>query len=86
MIVASSVRIWDLIIITPNLMFLIFLAVRFNRARLKLRATSSPIFLAFYGLVWGNLVIGVIRCAVSMTVNATISWVGLTDKVELCTF
>lgn len=45
------VRIWDVIILIPNFLFLLFLALRFNRARLKLRATSSPIFLTFYGLV-----------------------------------
>lgn len=32
-------------------MFLLFLIIRFNRARLKLRATNSPIFFAFYCLV-----------------------------------
>lgn len=45
------VRIWDVIILVPNFLFLLFLMLRFNRARLKLRATSSPIFFTFYGLV-----------------------------------
>lgn len=75
------VRIWDVIILVPNLLFLLFLAVRFNRARLKLRATSSPIFLTFYGLVIGNVVISVIRCVVSMTVNAAAPIGGNVDKV-----
>ncbi|XP_046662604.1 transmembrane protein adipocyte-associated 1-like isoform X2 [Homalodisca vitripennis] len=66
----SRVRVWDVIILVPNLLFLLFLIVRFNRARLKLRATSSPIFFAFYGLVLVNVVISVIRCVVSMSVNA----------------
>ncbi|XP_015606994.1 transmembrane protein adipocyte-associated 1 homolog isoform X2 [Cephus cinctus] len=77
----SRVRIWDVVILIPNLLFLLFIAVRFNRARLKLRATSSPIFLAFYGLVLCNIVISVIRCAVSMTVNAAASVGGKADKV-----
>lgn len=75
------VRIWDIIILVPNLLFMLFLAIRFNRARLKLRATSSPIFLTFYGLVIGNVVISVIRCAVSMTVNAAAPVGGVADKV-----
>lgn len=45
------VQIWDLAILVPNILFLAFLGLRFNRAILKLRATSSPIFLTFYGLV-----------------------------------
>ncbi|KAF7407278.1 hypothetical protein HZH66_001815 [Vespula vulgaris] len=77
----SRVRIWDIIILVPNLLFLLFIAIRFNRARLKLRATSSPIFLAFYGLVICNVVISVIRCVVSMTVNAAATVGGKADKV-----
>ncbi|XP_072743109.1 uncharacterized protein [Anoplolepis gracilipes] len=77
----SRVRIWDVIILIPNLLFLLFIAMRFNRARLKLRATSSPIFLAFYGLVICNVVISVIRCVVSMTVNAAATVGGKADKV-----
>ncbi|XP_077293880.1 transmembrane protein adipocyte-associated 1 homolog [Arctopsyche grandis] len=77
----SRVRIWDLIILVPNVLFLLFLALRFNRAQLKLRATSSPIFLTFYGLVWGNVVISVVRCVVSMTVNAALPLGGLADKI-----
>ncbi|KAM0726760.1 Transmembrane protein adipocyte-associated 1-like protein [Formica fusca] len=77
----SRVRIWDVIILIPNLLFLLFIAMRFNRARLKLRATSSPIFLAFYGLVICNVVISVIRCIVSMSVNAAATVGGKADKV-----
>lgn len=75
------VRIWDLIILIPNALFVLFLVVRFNKAQLKLRATSSPIFLTFYTLVWGNVIISLIRCAVSMTVNAAIPLGGLVDKI-----
>lgn len=67
----SRVQVWDVVLLLPNLFFLIFLAVRFNRARLKLRATSSPIFMAFYGLVVMNVIISIVRCLVSMCVNAT---------------
>ncbi|XP_063830627.1 transmembrane protein adipocyte-associated 1 homolog isoform X1 [Ostrinia nubilalis] len=77
----SRVRIWDLIILIPNALFVLFLVVRFNKAQLKLRATSSPIFLTFYTLVWGNVIISLVRCAVSMTVNAAMPLGGLVDKI-----
>ncbi|KAL0115584.1 hypothetical protein PUN28_010831 [Cardiocondyla obscurior] len=77
----SRVRIWDIIILVPNLLFLLFIAMRFNRARLKLRATSSPIFLAFYGLVICNVVTSMVRCIVSMSVNAAATVGGTVDKV-----
>ncbi|KAH6922871.1 hypothetical protein HPB50_019998 [Hyalomma asiaticum] len=51
----SRVRMWDLCILVPNVLFLLFMALRFNRARLKLRATSSPIFYTFYILHTGPL-------------------------------
>lgn len=65
----------------PNALFLLFLVVRFNKAQLKLRATSSPIFLTFYTLVWVNVIISLIRCGVSMTVNAAVPLGGLVDKI-----
>lgn len=80
-ILVFRVRIWDLIILIPNVLFILFLIVRFNKAQLKLRATSSPIFLTFYMLVWGNVIISLIRCGVSMTVNAAVPLGGLVDKV-----
>lgn len=77
----SRVRIWDLIILIPNALFVLFLAVRFNKAQLKLRATSSPIFLTFYTLVWGNVIVSLVRCVVSMSVNASVPVGGLVDKI-----
>lgn len=63
------VRVWDVLILVPNLTFLLYLLVRFNRARLKLRATSSPIFLTFYILVCVNVVMSIFRCLVSMLIT-----------------
>ncbi|KAI5746094.1 hypothetical protein M8J76_017238 [Diaphorina citri] len=60
------VRVWDVLILVPNVMFLLYLMFRFNRARLKLRATSSPIFFTFYVLVCVNVVMSIFRCVVSM--------------------
>lgn len=80
-VVFHRVRIWDLIILIPNALFVLFLVVRFNKAQLKLRATSSPIFLTFYTLVWGNVIISLIRCVVSMTVNAAVPLGGRIDKI-----
>ncbi|XP_042911140.1 transmembrane protein adipocyte-associated 1 homolog isoform X3 [Parasteatoda tepidariorum] len=55
--------------------------VRCNKARLKLRATNSPIFSTFYILVALNAAISVLRCIVAMTVNATIPIGEITDKI-----
>ncbi|EEB10470.1 Integral membrane protein GPR175, putative [Pediculus humanus corporis] len=77
----SRIKAWDVIIFVPNLLFLLLLIARFNRARLKLRATSSPIFITFYGLVLVNVLISLIRCCVSMTLSAAMISGGYTDKI-----
>ncbi|GFT68503.1 transmembrane protein adipocyte-associated 1 [Nephila pilipes] len=80
-ILNTRVRIWDLSILIPNVLFLLFMLIRCNRARLKLRATNSPIFSTFYILVALNAAISVLRCVVAMTVNAAIPIGEITDKV-----
>lgn len=77
----SRVRVWDLAILVPNVVFLVALAFRFDRARHKLRATSSAIYFTFYVLVVMNTVVSVVRCVVSMTVNAALPAGSNTDKV-----
>ncbi|XP_041350021.1 transmembrane protein adipocyte-associated 1 homolog [Gigantopelta aegis] len=76
----SRVRIWDLIILIPNVLFMMFLLWRIRTAVAKLRNSSSPIFLAFYGLVFIIAVISVLRCIVSMTVNASMEAGDIADK------
>lgn len=46
---------------------------------MKLRATSSPIFLAFYGIIWSCVAISLGRCIFSMTVLSTGG--GVYDKI-----
>ncbi|XP_073889283.1 transmembrane protein adipocyte-associated 1 isoform X1 [Macaca fascicularis] len=47
----SRVRYWDLLLLIPNVLFLIFLLWKLPSARAKIRITSSPIFITFYILV-----------------------------------
>lgn len=77
----SGVRWWDLAILIPNCTFLLFLAYGLRMAIRKLRASSSPIFTAFYGLILAVCIISVLRCVVSMTVNAATSVGDVADKV-----
>ena len=72
----SNVRLWDVLILIPTAVFLLFLLARFSHARQKLRATNSPIFRAFYALVMVSAVVSVVRCIVSMFVGSSASTVG----------
>ncbi|XP_050968864.1 transmembrane protein adipocyte-associated 1 homolog [Labeo rohita] len=76
----SRVRYWDLMLLIPNVAFLIFLMWKLPSARAKIRLTSSPIFVAFYILVFVVAAVGITRAIVSMTVS-TSSSATLIDKV-----
>uniref|UniRef100_A0A914WV83 Transmembrane protein adipocyte-associated 1 homolog n=1 Tax=Plectus sambesii TaxID=2011161 RepID=A0A914WV83_9BILA len=66
-----SVRVWDVAILVPNLIFLIFLIYKFGRVRQKLRQTRSPVFKAFFLLVYITTILNIVRCVVSMCISAT---------------
>ena len=68
-IFGGGLRAWDLLILIPTAAFLLFLVLRFRHARQKLGATNSPIFRAFYALVFVAASVGVVRSLVSMTVS-----------------
>lgn len=80
-ITGTRIRIWDLIILIPNCLFLMFLIWTLKSAVNKLRSTNSPIFTAFYTLVFLAAIISVLRCLVAMTVNATVPVGDDTDKI-----
>uniref|UniRef100_A0A672IVT1 Integral membrane protein GPR175 n=1 Tax=Salarias fasciatus TaxID=181472 RepID=A0A672IVT1_SALFA len=76
----SRVRFWDLLLLVPNVAFLMFLMWKLPSARAKIRLTSSPIFVTFYLLVFVVAAVGITRAIVSMTVSAS-SAATIVDKV-----
>lgn len=71
---SSRVRIWDVTLFLPNLLFLIFLIYRFYKSRGRLHRSlggSSPIFTTYFCLVIMTAILSVIRCIVSMTVDVS---------------
>lgn len=77
----SRVGIWDLSILIPNVLFMLFLLWRFKTAIVKLRNSNSPIYLVFYALVVVVVCISILRCIVSMTVNASMEVGDDADKI-----
>ncbi|MCI4375370.1 hypothetical protein PGIGA_G00108680 [Pangasianodon gigas] len=77
---SSRVRFWDLLLLVPNVAFLVFLMWKLPSARAKIRLTSSPIFITFYILVFVVAVVGITRAIVSMTVSASSAAI-IIDKV-----
>lgn len=76
----SRVRYWDVALLIPNVLFLVFLLWKLPSARAKIHATSSPMFTTFYILVFVVAVVGIIRAVVSMTVSSS-SGVVIIDKI-----
>ncbi|KAI1305968.1 Transmembrane protein adipocyte-associated 1 -like protein [Halotydeus destructor] len=64
---SSNVRLWDFAIFLPNLVFFVFLLSQSKQAKEKLRLSTSPNFVAFYGLVIVNITMSIFRCIVSMS-------------------
>jgi len=70
-----SVRIWDVMLFVPNLLFLLFVIYRVRRVWHRILSGigsgGSPIFITYFVLVALAAVSGVIRGIVSMTVDVT---------------
>ncbi|KAK0397842.1 hypothetical protein QR680_002299 [Steinernema hermaphroditum] len=76
-----DVRYWDTIILVPNLLFLLFLLVKLGQIRQKLKQSRSPVFCAFFLLVYVTTLLNITRCLVSMSISATHQIGEIIDKV-----
>lgn len=65
----------------PNVFFMVFLIMNFKKTKAKLIANSSPIVVTFYILVVVCVLTSVLRCIVSMSVNASTLAGERTDKI-----
>jgi len=78
-------RVWDVIILIPNLVFLAFLLYRYRTARQRLAATNAPVLKAFHNLVIFCTGMGVARCIIAIVtcnVNGHAAFNGqTTDKI-----
>jgi len=62
----NGTRVWDVLILIPNLCFLAFLLFRFRSARRRLAATNAPVLAAFHHLVLVCCAVGVSRCILAI--------------------
>uniref|UniRef100_A0A1I7Z1A3 Integral membrane protein GPR175 n=1 Tax=Steinernema glaseri TaxID=37863 RepID=A0A1I7Z1A3_9BILA len=76
-----DVRYWDTAILIPNLLFLLFLLVKLGQIRQKLKQSRSPVFCAFFLLVYITTFLNITRCLVSMSISATHQIGEIIDKV-----
>jgi len=65
----SHLRLWDVLILLPNLSFLIFLFYRLPSTRLRLRATNSNMFRALYSIVLTCSLVSFMRCFIAMLIH-----------------
>lgn len=62
----SYLRVWDLLILAPNIMFLLFLFLRLASIRTRLRTVSSTVLQMIHSLVLALSFASTLRCFVSM--------------------
>jgi hypothetical protein len=79
-IAETSIRYWDALILVPNLIFMLFLILKLGRMRQKLRHSKSPVFCAFFALVYLTTILNVVRCLTSMSISITSSAGEVLDK------
>lgn len=71
---SSRLRIWDVVLFVPNVLFLFFLIYNFYKSRNRVTrgfSGSTPIFSVYFVLVTMAAFLSVVRCIVSMTVDVT---------------
>jgi len=66
----SPVRIWDVMILVPNILFLFYLIMKLRYVIPKLRKNPSPMFAVCFTLVCLANVISLLRCIVSMSIDS----------------
>merc|ERR1711936_111478 len=66
---STKLRVWDLLILIPNLAFLLFLFYKLPSTRLKLRATNSELFRSLYSIVLTCSLASALRCLMSMMLH-----------------
>jgi len=64
--IGEHTRVWDVLILLPNIAFLAFLLFRFRKARRRLSETNAPIMSAFYTLVLVSTSVSVFRSAIAI--------------------
>jgi len=65
----SFLRVWDVLILLPNIAFLLFLFFRLPTTRLRLRATSSSLFRSLYSIVFTCSLVSCLRCFIAMIIH-----------------
>ena len=67
----SNIRVWDILLLIPNLAFLLFLFFRLSSTRMRLRATKSEVIRMFYSLVLALVLTGSFRCFIAIILYLT---------------
>lgn len=66
----SSIKLFDVILLIPNFLFLVFLVYRLGVAQVQLHKIKCPIVKTVYSMVFLVCIVGIIRCFVSMLLSA----------------
>lgn len=77
----NKLLLWDLIIFVPNLIFVVFLLVRWLQVKAKMRNIDFPILTVFYNLILLASLLSMTRCIVTTFIKPTSDIGILVNKV-----
>ncbi|XP_020605974.1 transmembrane protein adipocyte-associated 1 homolog isoform X3 [Orbicella faveolata] len=69
----SAIRIFDVLLLVPNVLFLMFLMYRLGVAHVQLYEIRCPIVKTVYFMVFFVCIVGIIRCFVSMLLTSILN-------------
>ena len=77
----SQVRVWDLIILIPNVLFLLFLLFQLPKSRSKIHSSPSQVVKTFYSFVVGLSLTAAVRSLLSIILNLSNPVHDVTDAI-----
>lgn len=69
----SAIRIFDVLVLVPNFLFLMFLMYRLGVAHVRLYKIRCPIVKTVYFMVFFVCIVGIVRCFVSMLLTSILN-------------
>ncbi|XP_040577172.1 transmembrane protein adipocyte-associated 1 homolog [Lepeophtheirus salmonis] len=77
----SNVRIMDLLLFIPNLIFFVYLMMGLNKGIRRISGSNAPVYRAFYYLILGSASFSLARCILSIILGMVFSYSHALDEL-----
>eukprot|EP00096_Caligus_rogercresseyi_P009607 TRINITY_DN3285_c0_g1_i1.p1 TRINITY_DN3285_c0_g1~~TRINITY_DN3285_c0_g1_i1.p1 ORF type:complete len:356 (-),score=117.73 TRINITY_DN3285_c0_g1_i1:95-1162(-) len=77
----SNIRVWDMLILLPNLMFFLYLLSGFRKSHRRLSASNAPVYKAFFYLTFCSAGLSLLRTLLSILLGMLFSYSHALDEL-----